>query len=67
MGDAEALRDTRQNVRAKEQEGHRHLIGKLDALCGSWTIFTRYSPRQATMGQAKAFLNQVKELRPWLT
>ena len=62
-----ALPEIKQRIRAKEQEGHRHLIGKLDALCGSWTIFARYSPRQATMGQAKAFLDQVKELRPWLT
>lgn len=38
----------------------------LRSLCGRWTIFARYSPKTATMQEADLFLDQIKDLKPWL-
>jgi len=42
------------------------LLKVLKELCGTWTIYARYSPKQATMQEASSFLKQVRELKKWL-
>jgi hypothetical protein len=39
---------------------------KLNALCAEWTIFARYSPRDASRADAERFVNDVGEVKPWL-
>jgi hypothetical protein len=43
-----------------------HFALTLRSLCGRWTIFARYSPKSATMQEADLFLDQIKDLKPWL-
>lgn len=38
----------------------------LAEVCGTWTIFARYSPKQQTIQEARIFLEKVRELREWL-
>jgi hypothetical protein len=49
-------------------EGGRsnRLVQSLKSICGQWTVFARYSPYTADMDDARTFLDQVKELKPWL-
>jgi hypothetical protein len=42
------------------------LLKSLKHVCGSWTIFARYSPHSATIREASQFLDRVKGLREWL-
>lgn len=42
------------------------LLQVLQRLCAEWTIYARYSPRQAVMTEANQFLDRVKELKKWL-
>ena len=51
--------------RLEPREAQR-LADVLAKRCGEWSIFARYSPRSATMGEAKLFLKDVRELRVWL-
>ena len=53
-------------IQAAEQHGGSRRIHTLRSICGRWTIFARYSPRQATIREAREFLHDVKDLRPWL-
>lgn len=45
----------------------RGLLKSLKDICGSWTVFARYSPRATTSENAKAFLADIKELKKWLS
>lgn len=48
-------------------ERHRQgLARELAAVCAEWTVYARYSPRLATLQQAKDFLSVVREVRPVL-
>ena len=60
------LPEVTQRISAAEQRGRRSLSQGLTNICATWTIFVRYSPMTATIDQAKSFLNQVKEIKPWL-
>ncbi len=42
------------------------LLEVLKEVCGTWTIYARYSPRQATMQEASSFLKRVRKLKKWL-
>jgi hypothetical protein len=42
------------------------VLDNLKSICGSWTIFARYSPHSATIHEAAKFLAHVKELKEWL-
>lgn len=46
--------------------GAPHLRGTLLSICAEWSIYARYSPQSTTIEAASQFLNQIKELRPWL-
>ena len=46
--------------------GGRGLLDSLRSICGQWTIFARYSTRTATMSEAAAFLDQIRELKECL-
>jgi hypothetical protein len=39
---------------------------QMSRICGTWTIFARYSPRGATIAEASDFIDSVKELRRYL-
>lgn len=43
------------------------VIDSLRSVVGQWTIFARYSTRVATMHEAATFIEQVKEVKEWLT
>lgn len=49
-----------------EQRSSNHLLQSLKSLCAQWTIYARYSPQNADIDDARDFLDQVKELKPWL-
>lgn len=38
----------------------------LQSVCAEWTIYARYSARQATRDEAREFIARVKEIRDWL-
>jgi len=56
---------TRDLQKADEREGRRRLR-KLRAICATWTIFARYSPKTETMAHASEFLDDVREIERWL-
>jgi hypothetical protein len=43
------------------------LTQSLRSICAQWTIYARYSPKTAQMDEASDFLDQIEELKPWLT
>ncbi len=43
------------------------LVQSLKSICGQWTIFARYSPYTADIDDARTFLDQVRELKSWLS
>jgi hypothetical protein len=49
-----------------DQRGRPRLVQSLRSICANWTIFARYSPKMATMAEARHFLDRVEELKPWL-
>ena len=53
-------------VEVLEQEARARLQRQLKDVCAEWTIYARYSPRQATIAEAEKFLGKIKEIRPWL-
>ena len=48
------------------RESPGSLLQSLKLVCGSWTIFARYSPHSATIHEASQFLGRVKGLKEWL-
>ncbi len=62
----EHLPETRQRLRDLEVREGRGALRRLQSLCTQWTIQARYSPRSATMAEARKFLGTVKELKEWL-
>ena len=42
------------------------LLRRLRELCGTWSIYARYSTHQADIRQAGDFLDNIKEVRRWL-
>ncbi len=51
---------------AVEQRDDNRLTGNLRRICANWTILARYSPQSASNKEAGDFVNQIKELKPWL-
>jgi hypothetical protein len=49
-----------------EQRESSRLMQSLKSICGQWTIFARYSPYNADVEEARRFLDQIEELKPWL-
>ena len=49
-----------------QREGNR-LWQNLTSICGQWTIFARYSPKSANITEAGEFLDQIKEIKEWLS
>lgn len=43
------------------------LIESLKSICAQWTIYARYSPYNAHIDDARRFLDQIEELKPWLS
>jgi len=62
----EILPDIRKKMEAARTQGGAESISNLNRICGAWTIFARYSTHGETMKNASHFLDNVKELRPWL-
>jgi len=55
-----------QKLSRLEQRESSRLTQSLRSICGQWTIYARYSPRSADIDDARTFLDQIEELRPWL-
>ncbi|MBN1344080.1 MAG: hypothetical protein JXQ73_15450 [Phycisphaerae bacterium] len=60
------LPEVRDRVSRMEQRGSNRLSQALKSICASWTVYARYSPSSADMDEAEGFLEQIKELMPWL-
>jgi hypothetical protein len=43
------------------------VLNSVKRVCGSWTIFARYSPHSATIHEAEDFLARVKEIKECLS
>ena len=52
--------------RDTSEETARRLIRHLQQVCGTWSIFARYSSRQESIQEARIFFQKVAELRSWL-
>ncbi|HWL94219.1 MAG TPA: hypothetical protein VNT79_11865 [Phycisphaerae bacterium] len=50
----------------QEQRESNRLVQSLKSICAQWTIYARYSPYNADSDDARNFLNQIRELKPWL-
>lgn len=61
------LPDVRAKMLAVRHRGGGVAYARLQAICNEWTIFARYSTRTETMAFASAFLDNIKELRSWLS
>ncbi len=60
------LPEVERRVSGMEQRGSKRLSQSLKSVCASWTVYARYSPYSADIDEAEAFLDQIKELMPWL-
>lgn len=49
-----------------EQRESSRLTQSLKGICAQWTIYARYSPYTTSIDDARKFLNQIEELKPWL-
>lgn len=61
------LPEVQQRVSSLEQRGSNRLTQSLKSICADWTVYARYSPRSVDIDDADTFLDQIKELMPWLT
>jgi hypothetical protein len=52
---------------SREQRGSTRLAQSLKKICAQWTIYARYSPYNADIDDARTFLDQIEELKPWLS
>ena len=50
----------------KNSQTASKLVQSLKSVCSQWTVHARYSPQQASISEAKRFLDEVKELMRWL-
>lgn len=48
------------------QRESARLLAAMRSICAQWTIYARYSPYNADIDDARRFLDQIEELRPWL-
>ena len=49
-----------------EQRESGRLSQSLKSICGQWTIYARYSPYNADIDDARKFLDEIEEIKPWL-
>jgi hypothetical protein len=61
------LPDVIEKLSRLEGQQSSRLVQSLKSICGQWTIFARYSPYTADIEDARKFLEQVKELKSWLS
>lgn len=61
------LPDIADKLSRLEQRESSRLAQSLKSICGEWTIYARYSPYNADIDDARTFLDQIEELKPWLT
>jgi hypothetical protein len=60
------LPDVHTRLAQLEQRGSHRLTQSLKSICAQWSIFARYSPHSADIDDARRFLDQIEELKPWL-
>lgn len=48
------------------QRDSSRLLQSFKSICAQWSIYARYSPYNADIDDARTFLDQIEELRPWL-
>ena len=60
------LPDISTQMQAAKSHSGAGALANLNRICGEWTIFARYSTQSATMHEASRFLDNIKELIPWL-
>ncbi len=63
LAELPAIRD---RVEKASPDGNGALLVNLLQICATWTTFARYSPYKAPLGEAVDFVQQVKDLKPWL-
>lgn len=39
---------------------------KFRDVCEEWTVYARYSPKRAKIGEARGFLRTIREVKRWL-
>jgi hypothetical protein len=61
------LPEITQRLSRLEQQGSSRFSQSLKGICSQWTVFARYSPYNADIDDARKFLKQVEELKPWLS
>lgn len=62
----EHLPELRARLQTTQSPHGGNILSRLKTICGSWTVFARYSPRSATIREASSFLGLVRELKKWL-
>lgn len=62
----DSLPELVKSLQRRDKEYQTNLAATLTQVCGEWTIFARYSPKNATQAEARRFLERIEELRKWL-
>jgi len=62
----ERLRDVSTAVAKRGERAGCPYLAWLKGICGTWTVFARYSTRSATVDEAKQMLERVRELKELL-
>ena len=60
------LPEIHERLSRMEQGESSRLIQSLKSICAQWSIYARYSPYNADIDDARTFLDQIEELKPWL-
>jgi hypothetical protein len=60
------LREVREKLLTLPPGKHGPVWPRFRALCEEWTVYIRYSPKRASIAEAKAFLDTVTEVKQWL-
>jgi len=60
------LPELRKKLSGKKTESGQDLWSTFTTICEEWTVYARYSPRNARLERASQYLDAVKEVKKWL-
>jgi hypothetical protein len=60
------LPEVEKKLRSVQQSGSGSLWRHFREVCEEWTVYARYSPKQASTGEARRFIDTITEVKTWL-
>jgi hypothetical protein len=61
-----ALPEVVRDIKSSRGNEASRVIAGLRWICATWTVFARYSPRNASLREAEHLVDTIKEVIPWL-